>query len=37
VDYGTFDDLGDADRARYVEGVSTLARPGTQCDEEEPI
>jgi len=30
VDYGTFDDLGDADRTRYVESVSTMARPGTE-------
>jgi SAM-dependent methyltransferase len=30
VDYGTFDDLNDADRRRYVDSVSTLARPATQ-------
>lgn len=30
VDYSTFDDLNHADRARYVQAASTLARPGTQ-------
>jgi SAM-dependent methyltransferase len=30
VDYGTFDDLSDVDRSRYVESVSRLARPGSE-------
>jgi hypothetical protein len=29
-DYGTFDDLSDVDRARYVESVSRLAHPGSE-------
>jgi SAM-dependent methyltransferase len=30
VDYGTFDDLSDVDRARYVKSVSRLAHPGSE-------
>jgi hypothetical protein len=30
VDYGTFDDRGNAEQRRYVESVSTRARTGTE-------